>query len=320
MEFYLNSLDSSSIEMLGEATEGVENFLTAFASNESFSTSITLAFGNSINVEAAEDLRQQWSSGNFQGLPRIEIRSAAGINSANGAFASATNTIYLSREFLTQNSTNPEAITNVVLEEIGHYIDSKLNASDTAGDEGAIFSSLVQGETLNEQQLQLLRSEDDSATITLDGRTLEIQQATSLAVAEPPIQVAPTAAINVTYNGFTAQAQTAFQYAVDIWETLIRSPVTINVQANWTALGANILGSAGATNYFRDFSAAVTPNTFYPVALANSRTIGDLDTTKGDINANFSSNFTNWYFGTDGNTLSGQYDLSPSSCMNLVMV
>ena len=29
----------------------------------------------------------------------------------------------------------------------------------------------------------------------------------------------------VTYNGFTDEARAAFQYAVDIWDALIRSPV-----------------------------------------------------------------------------------------------
>ena len=31
----------------------------------------------------------------------------------------------------------------------------------------------------------------------------------------------------VTYSGFTREAQVAFQYAVDIWDSLIRSPVPI---------------------------------------------------------------------------------------------
>ncbi|MDH3267724.1 MAG: hypothetical protein OEM46_02600 [Ignavibacteria bacterium] len=36
-----------------------------------------------------------------------------------------------------------------------------------------------------------------------------------------------TVTINVTYNGFSAEAQTDFQYAVDIIETEITSAVTI---------------------------------------------------------------------------------------------
>ena len=41
---------------------------------------------------------------------------------------------------------------------------------------------------------------------------------------------AVTATIDVTYIGtWPSEAQTAFQFAADIWETLITSPVTIEV-------------------------------------------------------------------------------------------
>ena len=62
-------------------------------------------------------------------------------------------------------------------EEIGHYLDSQLNASDAATDEGAIFSGLVQGKTFDKQQLHSLKAEDNSATVKLDGQTFSIEQA-----------------------------------------------------------------------------------------------------------------------------------------------
>lgn len=51
---------------------------------------------------------------------------------------------------------------------------------------------------------------------------------------------------NVTYIGFEGfpQAKAAFEEAVAIWSTLITSPVTINVTAQWQPLGSNVLGSA----------------------------------------------------------------------------
>ena len=62
--------------------------------------------------------------------------------------------------------------------------------------------------------------------------------------------------ITVVYNGFSAEAQTAFQYAIDILETEITSPVTINIVANWTPLGDGILGSAGAKYFVDNFTNA----------------------------------------------------------------
>src|SRR5437764_13529779 len=64
---------------------------------------------------------------------------------------------------------------------------------------------------------------------------------------------AQSATITVTYNGFTPEAQAAFQYAVEIWQTQITSPVAIDVVANWTPLGAGVLGAAGSHLIVRDF-------------------------------------------------------------------
>ncbi|MDB9329762.1 beta/gamma crystallin-related protein, partial [Nodularia spumigena CS-591/04] len=114
----------------------------------------------------------------FATLPPIEIRSAAEINGANGAFSQDTGKIYLAAEFISQNANNLKAITNVLLEEYGHYVDSQINTADAPGDEGAIFSRLVQGEILSEQELAVLRAEDDTATVTLDGQVVEIEQNT----------------------------------------------------------------------------------------------------------------------------------------------
>jgi hypothetical protein len=116
-----------------------------------------------------------------------------------------------------------------------------------------------------------------------------------------------TATITVTYNGFSAAAQAAFQAAINIWQTQVTSSVPIQVVANFTPLGSGVLGSAGATFYFRNFTNGV-PNTWYPVALANKIAGTDLDPSSADITANFNSNFSNWYYGTDANTPAGQYD------------
>lgn len=113
--------------------------------------------------------------------------------------------------------------------------------------------------------------------------------------------------ISVTYNGFTPTAQTAFQYAVDIWASSLNSSVPILVNANFTNLGSGVLGSAGASNFYRNFSGAPVPNTYYPAALASSLAGSDLTVGFVDITANFNNSF-NWYYGLDGNCPAGQYD------------
>jgi hypothetical protein len=114
--------------------------------------------------------------------------------------------------------------------------------------------------------------------------------------------------IVVNYNGFTANAQTAFQAAVDIWESILVGNQTINITANWTPLDADVLGSASSAFFHWNFTGAPLNNTAYPTPLANELCGCDLTPGVADLTANFNSNFGNWYLGTDGATPAGQFD------------
>ena len=112
-----------------------------------------------------------------------------------------------------------------------------------------------------------------------------------------------TSSFIVTYNGFTPDAEAAFQQAVDIWEQLITSSVPIRIQANWTPLDPGTLGSAGSNGFWSDGVSV------FPDALADMLNGGDLGGGDFDIIANFNSDLGVWYLGTDANTPAGQYDL-----------
>jgi hypothetical protein len=123
---------------------------------------------------------------------------------------------------------------------------------------------------------------------------------------------APTAQFIVTYTNFTAEARRAFQYAVDIWSTLIVSPVPIRIQANWVSQEPNVLGSAGPASYRYNFDGAQKATAFYPIALAEKIARRELNSpAEADIVADFNRN-NDWYYGTDGKTPKGQTDLVTS--------
>jgi hypothetical protein len=170
------SMNQSAQLSLDEASSTARSYLSEIASSKDFVTKVAIAFGDNFDAAKAEDLRQEWLAGDFDSLPAIEIRSAAEINGANGAFSADTNTIYLSWEYIAQNASDVGAIADVLLEEIGHSVDSRINVLDAPGDEGDIFSALAQGLHLDESALQVLKAEDDTATITLDGQTIQIEQ------------------------------------------------------------------------------------------------------------------------------------------------
>lgn len=124
-------------------------------------------------------------------------------------------------------------------------------------------------------------------------------------VAEPAGKAA-TATFVVTYHGFSAPARAAFQRAVNYWATQVSSTVPITVDATYTALGPGILGSAGPSSVWRDFTGAPKAGTWYVDAVANQRHGSQLDPSP-DIVARFSSSFSNWSFAT-GSAPAGKYD------------
>lgn len=105
-----------------------------------------------------------------------------------------------------------------------------------------------------------------------------------------------------------ANAQAAFNYAVNIWATQISSTVPIVIEACWTDMGSgSILGQGGGdyTLYWR----APYGYSFYPVSLANALSGSDQNGGAPEIAVAFNQNF-NWYFGTTGTPGSGQVDFA----------
>ncbi len=152
----------------------VYDVLFDFAQSDGFWANLAIAFGTSYDVVKATQLQQQWKSRNFSQIPPIEVLSGEVLGTANGAYSSSTNKIYLSASFL--NTASSAAIVNVILEEIGHYVDAQINPVDSAGDEGAIFAELVQGNSLDVATLEVLKAEDDSKIINLNGEVITVEQ------------------------------------------------------------------------------------------------------------------------------------------------
>ncbi|BFM39751.1 choice-of-anchor Q domain-containing protein [Synechocystis sp. LKSZ1] len=149
--------------------------LTAFAGLESFWASFNTAFGSEYDFAKVENLRIQWLNQDFSQLPTIQVLGS-GLGLIVGAYAQSTNTIYLSQSFLA--TATPEQIQAVLLEEIGHYVDSLVNSVDSEGDEGEIFSALVSGVGLNKLELQTIKAQNDHFTIFVDGQSLQVEAAT----------------------------------------------------------------------------------------------------------------------------------------------
>jgi Ca2+-binding RTX toxin-like protein len=146
-----------------------------FAAQSNFSAVFATAFGASFDPLLLENLRQQWLAGDFSVIPNIEVLTGGELGSANGAYAAETDKIYVSSDFLV--TASDQAVAFMLVEEIGHRIDTLLNgAVDSAGDEGEIFSLLVNGAFVSAETLAALKVQNDHAVITVGGMSIKVEE------------------------------------------------------------------------------------------------------------------------------------------------
>jgi PA domain len=135
----------------------------------------------------------------------------------------------------------------------------------------------------------------------------------------------PTAAAPVGGNTGTTLGQqrlNAFQYAASLWGAKLDSAPTISVLAGFLPLSCTattaVLGSAGPTEIWSDFSGAPLAGTWYHYSLADKLAGSVLDPAAApQILARFNSNLGNagcltgmpFYLGLDSNPPAGQIDL-----------
>jgi hypothetical protein len=192
---------------------------------------------------------------------------------------------------------------------------SPLRADRAATSATVSPDSPTQGESMDGSRRPIvLRLDPSTSTFRIPAPASYIQRS--------PVEV-QAATINVTYliTGTTdafglscltwpAEAIAAFEYAASIWETLITSTVSIEVNACWTNFGdPDILGISAADNYYRDFSGAPQAGTWYPTALADALHGSRISGSTVDMHVAYGSTFP-WYYGTDGSTPTDKVDFA----------
>ena len=243
--------------------------LAAFAANADFFAKLETAFGADYDVAAATALRQQLLDGTFD-WPVIEIVDSAAIAGAQGAYVGDSGTILLSASLFTASSDSggtvvadgggaddggTEASTPVLdqvvatlLEEFGHHVDTIVNTADAAGDEGAIFSSLVRDESLSEDQLAALQGENDTATLTIDGEAMTAELSTLTRTSPTsgglvPAGVTEVGGLVLDMVGINGARVISQLSASSLYEGYFSSnPGTIGTQGGFSATVVNALG------------------------------------------------------------------------------
>jgi len=158
-----------------------ERFAETAGDPSEFHALLEKTFGPGYDRAAAEGIRQQALAGDFSWLPRIEVVDAAsladlsgtqGAGEALGAYDGASDRILLTTELL---AGDPARALDILTEEVGHALDTRLNATDTVGDEGELFARLSSGEPVSEAEVASIRADDDRGVVLVDGKETVVE-------------------------------------------------------------------------------------------------------------------------------------------------
>ncbi|MFN7715246.1 MAG: Calx-beta domain-containing protein [Pseudanabaenaceae cyanobacterium] len=172
----LQANEPSLTDTFRSAIQATQGYLQAIAQNKGgFDALFGNVFGAGFDAAAAESLRLEWLAGDFRHIANINVvGSGLGVGTL-GAYAASNDQIYLSEALVT--GSDPSRLVAVLLEEIGHSIDARINSQDAAGDEGELFAALVQGQQLSAAEIAAIKAQNDSGTALINGQPVAVEQA-----------------------------------------------------------------------------------------------------------------------------------------------
>ncbi|MFN7900193.1 MAG: hypothetical protein ACK5N0_11125 [Synechococcaceae cyanobacterium] len=182
-------------------------------------------------------------------LPRIDVRSAGELGTGLGGTAANPEWIVLDERLFSatlgwSGDLTPSLAMRVLLEEIGHLIDQRLNAVDTPGEEGALFAELLlatEGSLRRGDGLQARDEQDDSAVVDLDGQRVHLE----LAVTPPSI---PVISLAVSPEVVSEDGPRQLIYSFTRTGTL-DSSLTVNFNVAGSASYGSDYSQRGAASY-----------------------------------------------------------------------
>jgi hypothetical protein len=113
-----------------KAQELARNELLKLSESSVLEDKLKLVFGDSFDSELALQILEKFAHQDFSELAGIELVDKDAIAGGEGAFVSAIEIIYLSNQFLEANLENSQAIGHVLIEELEHYLDDRVNSDE----------------------------------------------------------------------------------------------------------------------------------------------------------------------------------------------
>ncbi|MFM7035960.1 MAG: hypothetical protein ACKOYJ_12400, partial [Planctomycetia bacterium] len=182
----VDALDASVQATWQSAVSQVEGLLAGLPDRSDYPLIMNDVFGRAgTDVDNFIARREQLASTlKNSGLGiTVELRPGSVLNGNRGAYAAVGETgaerIYINADWLAGASADDVAA--VLLEEVGHAIDQRLNPGlDSAGDEGEWFSDVVRGLDLSNAELAAIEAEDDAGLLSINGTEVAVEFAITI--------------------------------------------------------------------------------------------------------------------------------------------
>lgn len=154
-------------------------FIQTAKNKKGFQQVFSTAFGNKLDTRQVENLRQSALDGDFTWLPDIQWMDAnklpnsnLGLSSMRGAYSSENDTVYLSRQLLSEDPTHS---ARVLTEEIGQAIGQRINNAETPREQGELFSTLIYGDKLTLARIQALKPEHINNAVEVENQQSQVK-------------------------------------------------------------------------------------------------------------------------------------------------
>ena len=129
-------------------------------------------FGQNTNWATVYKYLSAFRKGDFSLLPPITVLPASDMPELWGGYSRNLGRIFISEDC-------PSHLQNeILLEEIGHFLDQELCSEETPGDEGVLFANLVLKRNPEPSQLREWATENSLYGITFQGRSHLVEAAT----------------------------------------------------------------------------------------------------------------------------------------------
>lgn len=152
-----------------------KKLLSLWASDGAIRRAAQYSLGLADNNPEFLEFESALAEGAFSVLPPIELLPASSMAGAIGAYAASTGTIYFNQDWL--NIAREEQIQAVLTEELGHFLDDRINALDTPGDEGELFSTILT-QSLSDVDEERIKTSDDQIAIMIDDKIFAAEAST----------------------------------------------------------------------------------------------------------------------------------------------